>query len=210
MCRDLGLDKEQFLSKPEQIDNINALKTNIRYQSDDLTLRDVRFDAVNFKDGGDTHIIIQNGDKAAALTPARMTEDEMKSICVNQLGMNEYQADKTVAKAVKIDGQVRSKVEERTVDEHGISQEVQIERRTNNSFTVSCGEKSKTYNFSTIGVEDKIARDFGIPKENARNIVSKAQKQSTLQNQIKRKLKKKQQDAPAAPKLDVGKGLKKR
>ena len=83
ICRDLGLDKDKFLAHTEQYDNLNSLKTNVRYQSDDLTLRDMRFDAVNFKDGGTTHIVIQNGDKSAALTPDRMTETEMMNICTN-------------------------------------------------------------------------------------------------------------------------------
>lgn len=54
ICRDLKLDKDKFLAHTEQYDNLNSLKTNIRYPSDDLTLRDMRFNSVNFKDGGTT------------------------------------------------------------------------------------------------------------------------------------------------------------
>lgn len=94
ICRDLKLDKDKFLAHTEQYDNLNSLKTNIRYPSDDLTLRDMRFNSVNFKDGGTTgrrgafaqsaartphiqsersltHIFISNGDKTAALTPEK-------------------------------------------------------------------------------------------------------------------------------------------
>ncbi len=210
MCYDLGLDKETFFAKPTQLDNVDALKTNIRYESDDLTIRDIRYDAVNFKDGEDTHLILQNGDKAVGLTPAKMTESEMRDICVNQLGISEYQADKAVAKAVKIESQVRSQMEERAVDRQGVSKEIGIERTSDKTFCVTLGDKSRTYNFSTINIADKIARDFDIPKENARNIVAKAQKQSVLQNRIHNAAKKKKQAAPKTPKvkLNEGKGLK--
>lgn len=211
ICRDLGLDKAKFLANTEQIDNINALRTNVRYPNDDLTLRDVRFDAVNFKDGGTTHIVIQNGDKTAALTPETMSETEMKNICTNQLGKSEQQAEKSVEKATRIDKQVKSKMEERTVGRDGMSQSVQIERRSQDTFSVSLGGTSRTYNFNTINVADKIARNFNIPKENAQHIVDKAQKQSVLQNKIQNNLKKKQA-TPEAPKpqikLNESKGLK--
>lgn len=210
ICRDLGLDKKNFFANTQQYDNLNSLKTNIRYQSDDLTLRDVRFDAVNFKDGGTTHIVIQNGDKSAALTPDRMTETEMMNICTNQLGMSEYQAQKAVEKSTKINRQVNSQIEERGVSKDGISHTVQIERSTKDTFLVRLGDKSKTYNFNTINVADKVARDFNIPKENAQRIVEKAKQQSALQNKIQNVIKKKKKAAPEAPKLNLnnGKGLK--
>lgn len=210
ICRDLGLDKDKFLAHTEKYDNLNSLKTNVRYQSDDLTLRDMRFDAVNFKDGGTTHIVIQNGDKSAALTPDRMTETEMMNICTNQLGMSEYQAQKAVEKSTKINRQVNSQIEERGVSKDGISHTVQIECSTKDTFLVRLGDKSKTYNFNTINVADKVARDFNIPKENAQRIVEKAKQQSALQNKIQNVIKKKKKAAPEAPKLNLnnGKGLK--
>ena len=88
----------------------------------------------------------------------------MKTLCVSKLGMSEYQADKAVAKAVKIESQTRSKIEERTVNKQGISKEMYIERTGDNAFSVSMGGKSRTYNFSTVGVEEKIARNFDIPR----------------------------------------------
>ena len=210
VCYDLNLDRKAYCAKPTQIDNINALRTNIRYQSDDITIRDTRFDAVNFKDGEDTHIILRHGDSSIGLTPAKMSRDEMKKMCVSQLGMSEYQADKAVSKAVKIESQIRSKLEERTVNKQGISQEMHIERTGGNVFNISMGGKSLTYNFSTVGVEEKIARNFNIPLENARNAVQKAKNQSVLQNKIQNNLKKKKQAAPDIPKvkLNESKGLK--
>lgn len=210
ICRDLGLDKDKFLAHTEQYDNLNSLKTNIRYQSDDLTMRDMRFDAVNFKDGSSTHIVISNGDKIAALTPDVMTETEMKNICLNQLGMSEYQAQKAVEKSAKINRQVNSQIEERGVSTDGLSHTVQIERNSKDTFVIQSGDKSNTYNFKTINVADRIAKDFGIPKENARRIVDKAKQQSVLQNKIQNALKKKKKVAPETTKIKLndGKGLK--
>lgn len=210
LCYELGLDKQKYFAKPTQLDNIKALQSNIRYQSDDITIRDVRYDAVYFKDGNEPHIILQNGEKAVGLTPSKMTENEMRDMCVNQLGLTEHQAEKAVAKAEKINNQIRSKVEERTIDDKGISVEMHIERVANNAFTVSMGEKSRTYNFSMVGVEDNIARDFKVLLENAKNCVSKAQNQSVLQNKIRSSLKKKKPTTTEAPKvkLNESKGLK--
>lgn len=209
VCYDLNLDRQAYFAKPTQIDNVDALRTNIRYQSDDVTLRDTRFDAVNFKDGESTHIVLRRGDNAAGLTPAKMNHDEMKKLCVSKLGMSEYQADKAVSKAVKIESQTRSKIEERTVNKQGISKELHIERTGENAFNISMGGKSRTYNFSTVGVEEKIARNFDIPLENAQNAVSKAKKQSVLQNKINNAVsKKKKPIEPDKPKIGVDKGLK--
>ncbi len=210
LCYDLELDKRTFFAMPTQIDNLNTLKTNIRYPSEDLTLRDVQFDAVNFKDGHDTHLILQKGENAVGLTPAKMSETEMKNLCVNQLGLSEYQADKAVAKAVKIESQVRSQIEERTVDKQGISREINIERTADNTFSVKLGDKEKFYNFSTINLDVKIAEHFDIPRENARNIINKAKKQSVLQNRINNSVKKKKPPKAAAEtsKINTSKGLK--
>ena len=209
VCYDLSLDRQAYFAKPTQIDNVDALRTNIRYQSDDVTLRDTRFDAVNFKDGESTHIVLRRGDDAVGLTPAKMNHDEMKKLCVSKLGMSEYQADKAVSKAVKIESQTRSKIEERTVNKQGISKELHIERTSENAFNISMGGKSRTYNFSTVGVEEKIARNFDIPLENAQNAVAKAKKQSVLQNKINNAVsKKKKPIEPDKPKIGVDKGLK--
>ena len=106
-------------------------------------------------------------------------------------------------------GQVKSKIEERTVGKDGVSQSVGIERTSQNGFTLTFGGKSKTYNFSTINVADKISRDFNIPKENSAHIIDKAKKQSVLQNKIQNSLKK-QPASPTVPKpkLNESKGLK--
>ena len=208
-CYDLGLDKEKYFSAPSQIGNINALKTNIRYEGDDLTIRDVRFDAVNFKDGEDTHLILQHGENAVGLTPSKMSRSDMIDACINQLGLTEHQAEKAVDKAIKIDDQVQSRMEERTLDERGYSEELRIERTSDNTFTVSSRDKVKVYNFTTINNEEKIAEHFNIPKENARNIIDKAKRQSVLQNRIRNATKKKKQPQTAeTPQIKTSKGLK--
>lgn len=204
LCKELGLDEKKFNVNP-QTENINSLKANIRYPSDDLTLRDMRFDAVNFKDGENTHILIQNGEKSAALTPETMSKTEMKNICTNQLGMTEHQAELAVEKAVKVDSQIKSKISERTIDSKGLSQEIHIERTSAKTFTVQLGDKVKAYNANTINLDDKITRDFGIPKESARNVINKAQKQSLLQNKLRKSAVEKK---AAAPKIELGKGKK--
>ncbi len=101
-------------------------------------------------------------------------------------------------------------MEERAVDRQGVSKEVGIERTSDKTFCVTLGDKSRTYSFSTINVEEKIARNFGIPRENAQNIVEKAKKQSVLQNKIHNAAKKKAKAAPTveAPKISTSKGLK--
>ena len=208
LCYDIGLDKTRYFSSPTQTDNIDALKTNIRYASDDLTIRDIRYDAVNFKDGKETHLILQNGENAVGLTPAKMSKAEMKEMCVSQLGLSEYQAEKAVDKAVKIESQVRSQMEDRTVDKQGITRELSIERTSNNVFIVKSPDKTKVYDFSSINLEDKIANDFDIPKENARNIISKANNQSVLQNKIRNAVKKKSAPSPERPKLSESKVMK--
>lgn len=204
LCKELGLDEKKFNVNP-QTENLNSLKTNIRYPSDDISIRDMRFDAVNFKDGENTHILIQNGEKSAALTPETMSKTEMKNICKEKLGMSEQQAELAVEKAVKVDSQIKSKISERTIDSKGLSQEMHIERTSAKTFTVQLGDKVKAYNANTINLDDKIARDFGIPKENARNVINKAQKQSLLQNKLRKSAVEKK---AAAPKIELGKGKK--
>ena len=67
LCQDLKLDPQKFFQKTAQMDALKLLKTNIRYESDSILLRDTTFTAVNFIDGEHTHISITNGDRAAAL-----------------------------------------------------------------------------------------------------------------------------------------------
>lgn len=204
LCIELGLDEKKFNVNP-QTENLNSLKTNIRYPSDDIALREVRYDAVNFKDGENTHILIQNGEKSAALTPETMSKTEMKNICKDKLGMTEHQAELAMEKAVKVDSQIKSKISERTIDSKGLSQEIHIERTSAKTFTVQLGDKVKAYNANTINLDDKITRDFGIPKESARNVINKAQKQSLLQNKLRKSAVEKK---AAAPKIELGKGKK--
>ncbi len=83
LCSDLGLDRKAF-SEPSQIDKIDSMKVNIRYESDSVLLRDTKFSSVNFKGSENTYIFVGKGDKQIVLTPAKMTETEMKNICVSE------------------------------------------------------------------------------------------------------------------------------
>lgn len=104
---------------------------------------------------------------------------------------------------------MRSQVEERAVNKQGVSQEAHIERSSDNGFSVTVGDKTRFYNFSTINLDEKIAGNFDIPRENARNIVNKAKNQSVLQNKIHNASKKKKSAKTAeTPKIEKGKGLK--
>ena len=56
LCDDLKLDKKTFIAHNEQLDNINAFKTNIKFDSDSILLKGNTFSAVNIKGGTGTHI----------------------------------------------------------------------------------------------------------------------------------------------------------
>lgn len=185
LCDELKLDPSKYLMNTQQRDAINALKTNIRFESDSILLRDVSFSAVNMQGTDNTHIFITTKDgKAATLTPATMTEQEMKNICTTQLNMTEVQAAETVAKAIKIDTHIQSKLKERVTDRNGISHTAEIERTSDNSFTVKVGTKQKTYDLSDTNLAEKLGKDFGINSEKAKRIIDKAKMQSPLQNRM--------------------------
>lgn len=184
LCDDLKLDPKEFLSHNRQLDNINSLKTNIRYESDSILLRNVAFSEVNFKDGEHTHISVVYGGKSAIFTPDTMSVEEMKQICVSELGMKEEMADETVNKTAKINTQINSKYKEIKVDRTGAAQTMEIERTSNNSFSVKLGSISKSYDLKSDKLAEKISREFGISTAKAQTIIDKANKQSAFQNNI--------------------------
>lgn len=185
LCDDLKLNAEEYLSRSRQWEMINSLKTNIRYESDSILMRDVTFSEVNFKDGNNTHISVSFGDKSVVLTPDTMSAEEMKRICVSELGMKEEMADETVHKTDKINKQINSKTNEIKIDRTtGVAQEVRIERTKSNSFSVKLGSFSKSYNFNDERLVQSLAKDLGISSERAGKIVEKAKAQSAFQNNI--------------------------
>lgn len=187
LCDDLHLDPKQFLARTEQIDNLKLMKTNIRFESDSILQKNISMSAVHFADGEHTHLSISNGEKSAFLTPAIMNRDEMKKICVSELEMTPEQAEETVDKCVKIDMQINSKARETTIFRNsGEAQRVEIDRTSNNSFSVKVGATKRDYNFGDKNVAAKIAKDFGITEGKAQNIISKAQKQSAFMNNIEK------------------------
>lgn len=185
ICDDLKLDPSKYLMNTQQRDILNSLKTNIKFENDSMLLRDTIFSAVNMQGTDNTHIFITMKDgKSATLTPATMTEQEMKNICTTQLNMTEVQAAETVAKALKIDTHIQSKLKERVTDRNGISHTAEIERTSDNSFTVKVGTKQKTYDLSDPNLATKLGKDFGISSEKASRIIDKAKLQSPLQNRM--------------------------
>lgn len=190
LCDDLHLDPKQFLARTEQLDNLKLMKTNIRFESDSILLKNISISAVHFADGEHTHLSIANGEKSAFLTPAVMSRDEMKKICVSELEMTPEQADETVDKCVKIDMQINSKAKETTIFRNsGEAQRVEINRTSNNSFSVKVGTTKRDYDFGDKNVTAKIAKDFGITEVKAQSIISKAQKQSAFMNNIEKTAK---------------------
>lgn len=187
LCDDLHLDPKLFLARTEQLDNLKLMKTNIRFESDSILLKNISISAVHFADGEHTHFSIANGEKSAFLTPAVMSRNEMKNICVSELEMTPEQADETVEKCVKIDMQINSKARETTIFRNsGEAQRAEINRTSNNSFSVKVGTTKRDYDFDDKNVTAKIAKDFGITEGKAQSIISKAQKQSAFMNNIEK------------------------
>lgn len=202
------LTAEKYLADTNQLDSVKALKTNIRYESDSILLRDVEFSAVNFN-GEHTHISIMNGDKSIGLTPAEMTREEMKNICVTELGMGVEQANEAVEKAVKIDAQINSKLHETTIfRDNGVQQTAEIDRMSRNSFSVRLGTTMRDYNFNEEHLAAKIGKDFGITENKAQSIISKAKHQSVILNRVEKtakSAKKKAEDLSKNLKENLGK-----
>lgn len=190
LCDDLKLDKKTFIAHNEQLDNINAFKTNIKFDSDSILLKGNTFSAVNFKGGTGTHIFITNGNKGAALSPSSMTETEMKNICITSLSMSEQQADETVKKSLKIDSQINSKLKETTIFRDGGTQTVNINRTSHSSFSVMVGKTKRMYDFNDKDIAAKMCKDLGITEGKAQNIINKAKKQGTIGNKVHDGLKK--------------------
>ena len=158
---------------------------NIRYENDNILLHDITFSTVNFKDGESTHISISFDDKSAVLIPDTMSVEEMKKICISELGMKEEMADEVVRKSDKINRQVKSKLNEIKIDRTtGVAQEIKITRTKNNSFSVVLGNTSKSYDFKDERLVQNIAKDLGVSSDKAKKIIDKAKAQSTFQNNI--------------------------
>ena len=186
LCDDLKLDHGKYLLNTQQRDLLNSLKTNIRFESDSILLRDTTFSAVNMQGADNTHVFITTrAGKSVALTPSIMTEQEMKNICTSQLSMTERQATETVSKAIKVDTHIQSKIKERVTDKvTGMSHTAEIERTAHNSFSVKVGTKQKTYDINDPDLANKISKDFGISVDKANRIVNKAKLQSPMQNKM--------------------------
>lgn len=196
LADEFGLS-ENYFAAPTQIENLEKMQVNIRYGSDDATLQDVSFSALKLKDGENVRLNVTNGDNSILIEPAELSDSELKSVFKEQLGMSDRQAEMAVSKVRKIDAQIQSKLRETVYSHDGGQRSVNIERTSQNAFIVKAGETTKSYEFSQINLEEKIAADFGIPAENAHRVVQKAQGQSTIQNKIRANAEKKRTSAKA-------------
>lgn len=187
---ELGLD-DKFFTGHTLLENLEKMQVNIRYGSDDITIRDISFSAVKLSDSENVRLNITNGDNSILISPADLSDEELKAVFKEQLGMSEIQAEKAVEKSRRIDTQIQSKLRETVYGQDESQRTVSIERTSQNSFVVTAGEKTKVYDFSQIDLEKSIAEDFGIPAQNAHNIVQKARGQSAIQNRIRANAEKK-------------------
>lgn len=126
------------------------------------------------------------------VTPDNMSAADIKEMCISQLGMSEQQADKAVEKALKINNQIKSQYKEIAVDRTtGISQQVEIERTSKSSFTLTIGATKKQYDLKDAKLSEKLQKDLGISSDKAARIISKTQKQSSFVNNFERFAKRK-------------------
>ena len=166
--------------------NIERMLVNVRYKSDDIALQDVSFSAVKAK-GENVMLNVENNGKAVLISPAELSDSELKDIFKEQLEMTDEQVKSAVDKTRRIDRSINTKLQE-TVYTHDDSHTVNIERTGVNEFTITEGARVASYSFEQENLEQHISEDFGIPKENARNIVKKANNQSVVQNKIRRSI----------------------
>lgn len=192
VCDDLGLAPKEFFAHTEQLDAIKSFKTNIRFESDDRLLQDISFSEVYFKDGESPHISIANGDNSVTITPDNMNAAEIKEVCKTQFAMSEQQADKAVEKTTKINNQIKSQYKELTVDRTtGMSQSAEIERTSDNTFTLTIGKIKKQYDLKDERLAEKLKNDLGISSDKAERIIGKAQKQNAFMNNVERNARRK-------------------
>lgn len=192
VCDDLGIDPKEFFAHTEQLDELKSFKTNIRFESDDRLLQDISFSEVYFQGGESPHISLANGDNSVTITPDNMSPADIKEVCITQLEMSEQQADKAVEKAVKINNQIKSQYREITEDRTtGISQSIEIERTSNNSFTLTIGKTKKQYDLNDEKLVEKLKGDLGITSDKAERIIGKAQKQNVFMNNVERNMRRK-------------------
>ena len=215
ICAELNLDTHKFNAKPSQLDTIERMAVNIKYQGDSELLNDTSFSSLTFKGSNNTHIFASRGEQNIILTPSKMTKSEMKNLCINHLGMSEKQADEAVAKTSKIDTQLNSKKRETAIFRaNGESQTVSIDRTSNSSFSVLVGTKKQEYKFNDKNLLAAICKDYGITEGKAQQIIDKARKQSAFQNNISRAAKSAKEKAEnltknLTEKVDKSKGARK-
>ena len=196
LADEFGLGENYFAPKAEApiTQNIDKMMVDIKYPSDDISIRDISFSAVKLKGRENIQINVAHDDEQLLVEPSALSDEELKTVFKEHLGMSELQAEKAVVKARKIDGQIMDRLRETVYTRTG-SESLGVERTTANSFIVKAGEQTKVYDFSQVNLEKAISEDFKIPAENAKSIVSKAKSQSVVQNRIRENINKKRKEA---------------
>lgn len=205
LCDDLKLDPKEFLAHTEQLDNIKLLKTNIRYANDDILIKDCTYNAIQFKDGEHLHIMVENNNKTAYLTPATMTRDEMKKLLVAELGMSEEKSEIALNKTEQIHTQLTNPQRDVKIEKAQTTQTVSIDRNSDKSFSVMIGKQRHSFDFNDNDVISKICNTLGISADKAQDIVTKAKKQNAFMNNIDKSAK---AAKDKATKLNLNKNLK--
>lgn len=213
LCDDLHLNPKEFLARTEQLENLKLMKTNIRLKEESVLLKDTTFNAVHFSDGEHLHICVTDRDKSVFLTPAAMSREEMKKLCVTELDMSDEKAEAAVEKTINIDTQINSKVKETTIfRNNNVQQTAEIDRTSNNSFSVKVGTTKRDFDFDDPDLIAKLGKSFGITEGKAQSIINKAKHQSAFLNNIEKTAKSaKDKAANIAKDLkeNLGKGVRK-
>lgn len=190
LAQDLKVNPEQFLTHTDQLDALKSVRTNIKFDSDSILLRDTTFTLVDFNDSKNAHISVVCGDKYAVLVPAEQSAEQIKQICITELGMEPTKAADAAAKCVKIDEHIRGKKHESAIFRNtGEAQRVEIDRTSNTNFTIRVGATIKNYNLNDENLNQKIAKDFGVTESKAKDFVDKAKAQNAFMNNISRNAK---------------------
>lgn len=188
LCDDLKLDRSKFLARTKQLDTIQVMKTNIRYNNDDITIKDCTFSAIQFKDSDHLHIIVEHNGNTVALTPATMSNEEMKKLLVTELGITESKAEQALEKTDKINIQITKPNQHKEVMVEK-QQQVSIERNSDKSFSVMLGTQRKSFDFDDKDVVSKMSKTLGISQDKAQNILDKARQQNAFMNNIAKSTK---------------------
>ncbi len=189
-----SLSQEQqkfFKTDTYQIEKVANLERNVRFTNDSPLVSDFSFSRIKMRADNHNHFAVSNGDHVVRLCPDIMSRKDMEEAVKSKLGI----IDKSVIAAVvdkafyankrfkENDKAVDKDISKANVDGMGEGKTVDIERTTENRFTVTLDGKEKTYSFADA--KEQLMAD-GYSKAKAAEIIGKAKKQSAAGNMFKR------------------------